>query len=300
MNIKLPVRSLAKQVRAFEWTQSLLRRVFRTPESRASVPPSVWRRLPIHGPFSVRVCGGSQFVYQGRGDGVGKTLFWRGIEGFETGTARPFLSVIEQTDGDFVDVGGYSAYYTLLATLARPDLKAHVFEPTPQLVAWIREHLRINGVQDRVWVMEMAVGECSGTAPLYGTGAPTSPGASLLPDFKQHAKALYEVQTTTLDDALTDVRVGTIKIDVEGGELAVLRGATQLIKAHRPTILCEVLPSEGALSDTAELNAFLKELGYDIWQATPAGPQAVPAVLPDPSRRDRNFFFVPREAQSCF
>ncbi len=57
--------------------------------------------------------------------------------------------------------------------------------------------------------------------------------------------------------------VSLIKIDVEGGELAVLRGATATLARHRPAILCEIDNREGRFGvGKDELTDFLKGLGY--------------------------------------
>jgi hypothetical protein len=68
-----------------------------------------------------------------------------------------------------------------------------------------------------------------------------------------------------LDDTITGLQsLRLLKIDVEGMESAVLRGATNLIRQHRPIIYCEM-----NRADTAdELASVLRMLGYDIyWHA---------------------------------
>jgi len=50
-----------------------------------------------------------------------------------------------------------------------------------------------------------------------------------------------------------------VKIDVEGHELSVLRGAEKTIKKHKPVILIEIHD----FTDDHEVHVFLKSLGYD-------------------------------------
>ena len=57
--------------------------------------------------------------------------------------------------------------------------------------------------------------------------------------------------------------VSLIKIDVEGGELGVLRGGIETLRKHRPAILCEIDNRESRFGiGKDELADFLKELGY--------------------------------------
>ena len=73
-------------------------------------------------------------------------------------------------------------------------------------------------------------------------GADTSPGASFEHAVKtREVCQTVEVQTVTLDEFFKDEvsRIGAIKIDVEGHELAVLMGAKKLIAQHQPVIVCE-------------------------------------------------------------
>ena len=76
------------------------------------------------------------------------------------------------------------------------------------------------------------------------------------------------VQCVRLDDALTsNERIGFIKLDVEGGELAVLRGATQLLKRDRPSLLFESTLGGLEAFDLVpqDIFDFFQESGYQIF-----------------------------------
>jgi FkbM family methyltransferase len=70
----------------------------------------------------------------------------------------------------------------------------------------------------------------------------------------------------SLDEIMARIdcpRVSLIKIDVEGGELGVLRGAAATLAKHRPAILCEIDNREGRFGvGKDELADFLQGLGY--------------------------------------
>ena len=69
---------------------------------------------------------------------------------------------------------------------------------------------------------------------------------------------------TTLDDffAGRSLQPNFLKIDVEGHELAVLQGARQTLKKHRPTILVECEARHRPDGDVRPVFEFLQSLGY--------------------------------------
>lgn len=138
-----------------------------------------------------------------------------------------------------VDVGGnYGAYAARLAELAP---RVHCLEAFPPLAERLRQRLPPNVVvhacaaSDREGVAEFAV-------PLRADGSPSAANASLEADNPLLANVQtrrLKVQTRRLDDLLADESVGFIKVDVEGHEAAVLRGAERLVERCRPTLLVE-------------------------------------------------------------
>jgi len=91
-------------------------------------------------------------------------------------------------------------------------------------------------------------------------GRSTIEAMNLLEDEDGSAQTEIVVPARRLDDYALD-NVGFIKIDVEGHELAVLRGGAQTIRHNRPTLLMEIEDRhrENALS---EVTAFMTALGY--------------------------------------
>ena len=87
-----------------------------------------------------------------------------------------------------------------------------------------------------------------------------------------------EVVVTTLDSALEEHQVRNVavaKIDVEGGEVAVLRGASELLTVKRPIIMMELqqesLAAQG--TSTEELLEIVRGAGYSVFCYAEAGPQ---------------------------
>jgi FkbM family methyltransferase len=136
----------------------------------------------------------------------------------------------------FVDAGAHLGLYTH-AALAR-QVRVVAVEPHPRLA----QNLRRLFAPD-VTVLNLAMSDQTGQTTMY---LPVQDGRELdargaLEEAANQGYALQqmEVETTTLD-ALGLKDVGAIKIDVEGHELAVLRGGQQLLRRDRPSLLVEV------------------------------------------------------------
>lgn len=154
-----------------------------------------------------------------------------------------------------IDVGANLGGYTLL--LRRHSARVIAYEPNPDLAARLERVFRL---ARSVEVRRCALSDATGTAMLR---VPSDHGRSTIEaanDIGGREAALVSVETRRLDDEPLG-EVGFIKIDVEGHELAVLRGAERLLRRCRPTLLIEASEElvPGAL---ASIGAFLEPLGY--------------------------------------
>lgn len=129
------------------------------------------------------------------------------------------------------DIGAHVGFYTLLASaLVGPEGKVFAFEPLQRNVAFLRQHLAINHVLN-VTVIEGVVSDCDGSA-CFSEGSGNAMG-SIAPN---GALTVTAVTVDRLLEARTVPVPDYMKIDVEGGELAVLRGSRRLLTEHRPTL----------------------------------------------------------------
>jgi FkbM family methyltransferase len=140
------------------------------------------------------------------------------------------------------NVGRYSWYF---ARHARDESRLIALEPHPGCARLLRQSL---GSRKGSVVLEVAAGATDGTATLnVPTGAFGSSVAGLA-WVEEEAHSAHEgairIAIRRLDGLIEDGMVGAIgpvfmKIDVEGGEAGVLRGATSLLNRHRPVIYME-------------------------------------------------------------
>nr|WP_156702782.1 FkbM family methyltransferase [Streptomyces sp. Z38] len=158
-----------------------------------------------------------------------------------------------------VDVGAWYGPWT--HRLARRARRVVTLEPVPRLARLLGATAPPN-----VRVIRAAASDRPGIARLWlpddDTGAR---GVSSLVRRDVHGHAL-DVTCVALDDlGLRDV--GFLKIDVDGNEPAVLRGATGILARDRPALFVEL---ESRIQPIAPVVTYLSLLGYDGW-VLPAG-----------------------------
>jgi FkbM family methyltransferase len=165
--------------------------------------------------------------------------------------------------GDFVDVGAHVGMYSVAAALHLGRRgRVLAFEPNPAARAQLAENLALNGCQN-VTLSPHAVSDRAGEALLH-VPQTADPSFSSLAGGRFAEGEPVSVQTTTLDveaEAL-DLAPALIKVDVEGGELAVLAGAARTLE-QRPALLIEVGPESAGSAERQ-----LSELGYRAFVVT--------------------------------
>ena len=142
---------------------------------------------------------------------------------------------------DIIDAGGYVGDTALLFS-SYTDKSIHVFEASPSNMDIIRETIRLNQLENIVPVSK-ALGEKSGTAT-FSLGERNSCN-SLVERPGYNYPNHIEVPVITLDDYVreNDLEVGLIKVDIEGGEQLLLKGAVETIRTQHPILLISIYHS---------------------------------------------------------
>ena len=142
---------------------------------------------------------------------------------------------------DIIDAGGYVGDTALLFS-SYTDKSIHVFEASPSNMDIIRETIRLNQLENIVPVSK-ALGEKSGTAT-FSLGERNSCN-SLVERPGYNYPNHIEVPVITLDDYVREnnLEVGLIKVDIEGGEQLLLKGAVEIIRTQHPILLISIYHS---------------------------------------------------------
>jgi FkbM family methyltransferase len=176
-------------------------------------------------------------------DVVGRRIYKRGI--YEPALTAFLLERAAIRPDDLVyDVGANIGWYSILLDAAHScRVEVHAFEPDPENLQLLRQNVRMNDAAN-VRVVPCAVADRPGTALLHRYPGKNLGRHSLVPFESDETVA---VKTVSLDDyasrrGLDGRSVGLLKIDVEGYEDHVLRGASEVLERCR-TVVTEFSPT---------------------------------------------------------
>jgi FkbM family methyltransferase len=143
-----------------------------------------------------------------------------------------------------IDVGGHIGFFTMqMADAVGPEGRVYAFEPLDANADLLERSIAENGFGGRVRFQRAAAGAASGTATLtFPVETLNSGGAYLLADGSAPlaGNRKKEVPLVALDSLELQRPVRVIKMDVEGAEPQVLRGAARILKDDKPVILSEL------------------------------------------------------------
>jgi len=223
------------------------------------------------------------------GEFIGRYLYVYGE--YEGHIAELFRQVLHE--GDVVlDIGANLGVFTVLsARLCGSRGEVHAFEASPAMKDILERNVALNSATN-VTIYPFAAGERETTLPFYlaneknaGLGSLRNPGDS--------ASGVIQVSVRPIDSLMS--RFGTvklIKIDVEGAEPLVLKGARGLIERDRPFLILELSESfstQLSCSVAAAVES-LQQMEYELYNAD----EGLRRIFVAPAQQ-ANILCVPRE-----
>jgi len=220
-----------------------------------------------------RIEGGARWL--ATNDWVGDAIY----EGVFELHERRFVWEFLQPGMVMLDIGAHHGLYTVIAaTKVGRGGRVIAFEPSPRERARLETHRQKNRL-DQVTIESIALGKEEGEATLYlpterNSGFNSLRIAQTLRDEAMEVKVPLE----KLDHYLARTKrppVDLVKLDVEGGELDVLRGGSSVFGSgsERPAILCEVEDerTEPWGYEAAEIIRLVERMGYSWFLPSPGG-----------------------------
>jgi FkbM family methyltransferase len=179
---------------------------------------------------------------------------------YETATLRALRRALPP-DAVVLDIGANIGAFSLAFAALCPAGTVHAFEPGGLSHGYLARNVAANGPVD-VRPHRLALSDRTGELTFHCDAA--DPGAAHLAAAGEGGET---VPVTTLDAWAAGAglpRVDLVKLDVEGNETAVLRGAREILARHRPAVLVEVNPVTLARFGHTTLPAFFAEV-HRLW-----------------------------------
>lgn len=199
--------------------------------------------------------------------------------------SRTFVEILAALPGDratvFWDVGANIGCYTWLCASIRPDLGIVSFEPDLKNLECLRRTSRAWSLPNHQ-IVPKAVSETTGRSLFHpddvtgATGALHGDGETFNEIHYHVGVRTVEVSTVSLDDFAREHQApSVIKIDIEGFELAALKGGSNLLNSSHPVLFLETY------SKREQIFSFLNSLDYRVFDSDRrqnAGPETTNIV----------------------
>jgi len=198
-------------------------------------------------------------------------MLMRALRLYETDKHRALAEAL-RPGMTFVDIGACKGDFTLFAArMVGEHGRVVAVEPEPANASWLRKSIARNDIHNTE-VQQMGLSDTRGHATLHradvGSGVQVSSGWHSLIAGGVAERDEIEIETHTLDGLLVElgiVQVDVLKIDVEGWEVAVLRGAEHTLTGQRypPILMMDLHPHHGVKPPAVA--EFLRSRGYDVY-----------------------------------
>ena len=222
-----------------------------------SIPSLFLKSVPV-GPLTLKVSRDLVFAFAGGEYEEKNVVHW---------LARIFATVGDRAT--FYDIGANCGYFTL--RFSADSKQVYAFEPVQRTYAILSKNIRKNALKNAT-AFRVGLSEKDGEAVLqkYSSSGNNSLFRRTLPEgHPLHLIGSEKIPVARLDSffvANALVPPDIMKIDTEGAELFVLKGASNLLAAHKPFICMEFAEStyHDAGYSTSDVLAFLQDLKYTV------------------------------------
>lgn len=186
--------------------------------------------------------------------------YYVGLQEFEE---MMFLLHFLSEDDLFADIGANIGGYTILASKIK-KATSYAFEPAPETLEILRKNIALNKIENKVEIFDCALGSTSGSVNF--TSLKDSENQIVV----QKSDSTVKVKICCLDELL-ETPPQLIKIDTEGFEYNVLKGAERIISDSRQkVILIEINGHVEYYGNTdADVHNYLLAHGYKIYSYSP-------------------------------
>jgi FkbM family methyltransferase len=211
------------------------------------------------------------------------------INGRKTYAMEPWMAdvirlLFSHKTGAFIDVGVNLGQTLLKVAAIDPERQYLGFEPNPTCVDYVWKLIEKNHLD--YTVIPAGVGDQTTVGNLHlFRNEDTDSSASTVSNFRPTevaSRPVLLIDADSLPDGTIPAQVAVVKIDVEGGELEVMRGLRPVLERSRPFIVVEILPASNPerLARQDAIEALMKELDYSISRIARTPDQRLERLVP--------------------
>ena len=163
----------------------------------------------------------------------------------------------ESKEVSFLNIGANTGLYALLVGKKFPNTTITLFEPVPVNLQFLRANMDLNNLNPEIF--EFAASDSNGVITIYANEELFG-----MASISANNGTPLEVRTVQVDDIINK-KVDVVLIDVEGHEMAVLKGMSRTLKDSKPSIIIET-----SSETLGKLSTYLETYGYlaPIWLGT--------------------------------
>lgn len=201
------------------------------------------------------------------------------------------LSKYTPYGGEFFDVGANFGWFSISLASER-KVHVHAFEPNQQAFRILKNNIEKNHLESNIVPNQLAVGDRSRKVLL----ADVDFFGNYVIDRKECNLKTREVLMISIDEYVRRnhiKRVDSIKCDIEGAELLVLRGAQKSLQKFRPTVLVEIHEdlTQKYGYRPQEIFSLFSSMNYRYYRITEKGPREPTGNIQSELRTAHNFIF---------
>lgn len=193
---------------------------------------------------------------------IQQQLFWYGFYEKELGD---LLKKIIKPNDVFIDVGANIGYFSLLVAHRFSSATVISFEPVTDLYKKMNDNITLNNTKNII-SENVAAGELNGEKEIF-VSAPDNLGMSSFHKPENYSGYKEKAKVVAIDEWFKGSglpRIDLIKLDIEGSELAALKGMQEILQNFKPFLIVEINP--GTLSmftlKPSDIYNFLAQQGF--------------------------------------
>ena len=194
------------------------------------------------------------------------------LDEWGSGKNNGFSKLVELAKGKSVvfDIGAHIGICALpISRVVKKGGICYSFEPAEANRKYLETHLKMNNVDNVIVVPSLVGDKCDDCVEFYESSSDSGMNSLCMPKNKDSIYNKIVKEQVTLDSfvAKNGCIPGLIKIDVEGAEINVLRGAKSVLSEYHPEIIISVHPKHLEIlgHSVDELTKEIRGLGYQIY-----------------------------------